>query len=338
MITVLWIQLVGAALVIFVASNFLAKSADVISLKTGLGRAFVGVVLLATATSLPELATGISAITVVNEPDLALGDAFGSNLFNLLIIGLLDIYWREGPILRSIGSASILVGVLGIVVISFAGTAVIMHGLVSTFENWYVSPMSVVLFGLFLVSMYMIYRNERTVSKDTVDLTEHQKYVSASIGRAVVTYIVAALLVVGAGIWLAILGDHIADEMGWQASFVGTQFLALSTSLPELATSFSAIRLRAPELAITNLLGSNLFNMGFVLFADDLVYQNGVVWAHVSWIHGVTALIAVLMTSVVIVSLVYYMRNESGKSWKITVAPVLIGCYVLSSLLAFYMG
>ena len=102
MITLFWIQLIGAALVIVVASNFLAKSADVISVKTGLGRAFVGVVLLATATSLPELATGISAITVVGEPDLALGDAFGSNLFNLLIIGLLDIYWREGPILRSV--------------------------------------------------------------------------------------------------------------------------------------------------------------------------------------------------------------------------------------------
>lgn len=337
MITLFWIQLIGAALVIVVASNFLAKSADVISVKTGLGRAFVGVVLLATATSLPELATGISAITVVGEPDLALGDAFGSNLFNLLIIGLLDIYWREGPILRSVGSASILIGVLGIVVISLAGTAVIIHGTVNTFENWYISPMSVVLFGFFLVAMYMIYRAERAVSHDTVELTENQQYISKSIGMAVVTYIVAAIFIVGAGIWLAIVGDHIADEMGWQASFVGTQFLALSTSLPELATSFSAIRLRAPELAITNVLGSNLFNMGFVLFVDDLVYQNGVVWADVSWIHGVTALIAVLMTSVVVVSLVYHLRNESGKSWKIE-SPVLISCYVVASLLVFYMA
>ena len=126
-LALLWLQLAGAAVVILVASNFLAKSADVIAFKTGLGRAFIGVILLATATSLPELGTGITAVTLVGEPDLAAGDAFGSNLFNLMIIGLLDIFWREGPILRSVSGASVLVGALGIVIISLAGAAVLIQ-------------------------------------------------------------------------------------------------------------------------------------------------------------------------------------------------------------------
>ena len=119
-LALLWLQLAGAAIVILGASNFLAKSADVIAFKTGLGRAFIGVVLLATATSLPELGTGVSSITLVDEPDLAVGDAFGSNLFNLLIIGLLDLFWRNGPILGSVSITSVLIGSLGIIVISLA--------------------------------------------------------------------------------------------------------------------------------------------------------------------------------------------------------------------------
>ena len=71
---VLWLMLAAAAVIILGASNFLAKSADVIAFKTGLGRAFIGVVLLATATSLPELGVGVSSVTLADNPDLAVGD------------------------------------------------------------------------------------------------------------------------------------------------------------------------------------------------------------------------------------------------------------------------
>ena len=70
--------------------------------------------------------------------------------------------------------------------------------------------------------------------------------------------------------------------MGWEASFVGTQFLAISTSLPEFAASYAAVRIGAPDLAIANLLGSNLFNMGFVLFIDDVAYVDGPLWTGIA--------------------------------------------------------
>ena len=333
----LWLQLAGAAAVILVASNFLAKSADVIAFKTGLGRAFIGVVLLATATSLPELGTGVTAVTLVDEPDLAAGDAFGSNLFNLLIIGLLDIFWRQGPILRSVSSASVLVGALGIILISLAGTAVLIHGMTTTIENWYISPMSVVLIVAFFVAMYMIYRAEQAVDREAETSAEDHQYASDSMSRATVTYVLAAAVVVGGGIWLAMTGDHVAEEMGWEASFVGTQFLAFSTSLPELATSFAAIRMHAPELAITNVLGSNLFNMGFVLFLDDAAYSKGVFWGAISEIHILTAVIGIVMTSVVIIALLGHLREGPTRFWKVE-TPLLIGLYLTASLLVFYLG
>ena len=139
-VALLWLQLAGAAVVILGASSFLAKSADIIAFKTGLGRAFIGVVLLATATSLPELGTGLASVTYLGEPDLAAGDAFGSNLFNLLIIGLLDLFWRRGPILTSVSTSSVVVGTLGIVIIAVAGLTIAIHTTSMTISTWYISP------------------------------------------------------------------------------------------------------------------------------------------------------------------------------------------------------
>ena len=339
-LTLLWLQLAAAAAVILVTAHFMARSADVIAEKTGLGRSFVGVVLLATATSLPELGTGVSAIALFGEADLAAGDAFGSNLFNLLIIGLLDLFWRRGPILGHVTPTSALVGVLGILVISIAVVAMVLHGLTTATATWYVSPMSFISFATLLIGMYLIYRAEHGDDSSS-DPGEHQppepSYAGESLARAFATYLVSAAVVVGAAVWLAYAGDALADEMGWEASFMGTQFLALSTSLPELAASFAALRLGAPELAITNVLGSNLFNMGFVLFLDDVAFTGGVLWSGVSGIHALTGVIAVIMTAIVIVGL---LRSTPRKT-RFPITPegaAMILLYIVASVLVFSLS
>ena len=125
--------------------------------------------------------------------------------------------------------------------------------------------------------------------------------------------------------------------MGWEASFVGTLFLAFSTSLPELATSFAAIRLNAPELAITNVLGSNLFNMSVVLFFDDMAYTQGVLWSGLSSVHAVTGGLAVVMTLVVIAGLVARPRRRPVKY--LTFESVsLVALYAAASVLVFRLA
>ena len=343
----LWLQLAGLAAIILIAANFLTKSADIIAFKTGLGRAFIGVVLLATATSLPELGTGVSSVALVGTPDLAAGDAFGSNVFNLLIIGLLDLFWRRGPILTTVGSASKVVAFLGIILIALAGAAVLIHSGNEILSNWYLSPVSLVMLVVFFVAMYVTYRVENSVeNSQELDQELEQgheyaeqghEYASARLHRSVVGYLVAASFVVGAAIWLAETGDRLAVEMGWEASFVGTQFLAFSTSLPELAASFAAIRLRAPELAITAVLGSNIFNMGFILFMDDVAFTEGVFWSAISNVHAITAAVAILMTLVVIIGMIKRVRARPAKWWTVE-ALALIGLYIAGSILVLYLG
>ncbi len=336
-LTLLWLQLAAAAGLILVTAHFMAGAADVIAEKTGLGRSFVGVVMLATATSLPELGTGVSAITLVGEVDLAVGDAFGSNLFNLLIIGLLDIYWRRGPVLSSVSPTSALVGVLGITVISVALTAILVHGFTSHMAGWYISPMSFILIGVFLVSMFLIYRAE-SQEQETAGPSEIERYSDKSLTRAFATYLTMAVVVVASAVWLANLGEDLAHAMGWEASFVGTQFLAFSTSLPELAASFAALRLGAPELAITNVLGSNLFNMGFVLFMDDVTFVEGSLWRSISDIHMLTAIIAVIMSAIV-VSGILTKRRGGRRSLPISIeGALMIALYIAASVLVFTLA
>ncbi len=334
-VALLWLQLLGAAAVILFASTFLAKSADVIAIKTGLGRSFIGVVLLATATSLPEPGLGVSSITLFDEPDLAAGDAFGSNIFNLLIIGLLDLYWRNGPILNRVSATSTVVAALGILIISLTIVAMIFHDSTTATSGWTISPVSIAIVFVFLAAMYMIYRFDRT-QKGQSD-TEQGAHLSSSLTRAALFYVLAAMVIVASALWLANIGNEISDAMGWEASFVGTQFLAFSTSLPELAASIAAIRINAPELAISNVLGSNLFNMGFILFMDDVALTGAPLWTAISGIHMLTAAIAILMTSVIVIALMSRPRSRPGRFWTAE-AAILIGLYMLSSVLVFKLG
>ena len=336
---ILWGQLGVATVVILGASLFLAKSADVIAIKTGLGRTFVGVVLLATATSLPELGTGVSAVAVLGEPDLAVGGAFGSNLFNLLIIGLMDIFWWNRYLLNHVGMSSVVVGALGIAVIALGGLSVLVHDMTGVFDAWPVSPLSIMLIGGFAVAMYFVYLFEKGKDQgdDGTAAGGTEQYASERLPIHIGMYAATALVVVGAAVWLSFVSDDLAVEMGWQKSFMGTQFLAAATSLPELATSFAALRIGAPELAITNLLGSNLFNMGFVLFLNDVAHTSGPIWGAVSPVHALTGFIAIVMTAVVVLAVVTRPRKERPGFGTIE-SGVLVAVYALASVLVFALG
>jgi len=336
---VLWLQFAASAVLILLAAHFLASSADTVAERTGLGRSFIGVVMLATATSLPELATGISSIAWLDAPDLAIGDAFGSNLFNLLIIGLADLYWQNGPLLTAVSRTSVLVAALGAGLIGLAALAIFIYSETDVTAEWFLSPLTILLLLGFIAAMYLIYRHSQQ-SQESQPSDESQPDSDRSpqsLSRALLIYAVSAAIVVAAAVWLADVGEQIAETMHWEESFVGTQFLAISTSLPEIGTSLAALRLGAPDLAITNVLGSNVFNMGIVLFFDDLAFTDGAIWSAVSTVHVLSGLIAVLMTMVVIVGIMTRPRARARRLWT-PEGVTLVGAYAGASALLFLLA
>ena len=224
-----------------------------------------------------------------------------------------------------------LIAALGLLVIGLAASGVFIHQQLEFATGSFISPISIAILATFVLAMWILYHTERRGPA-----TIHPEP-DSSMRRAFVIYAISAAAVVAAAIWLANTGDSLAEELGLERSFVGTQFLALSTSLPELAASIAAIRLGAPELAISSVLGSNLFNMGFVLFADDLVYTDGPLWEVVAPVHIFTAITAMLMTAVVIVALATQERGRPGRFFTFE-AVMLAVLYVGGSVLIFELA
>src|SRR4030067_388616 len=121
----LWLQFILCSAVIVLCGTKLAKYGDVIAEKTGLGRAWIGLVLMASVTSLPELITGISSVAYANVTNIALGDIMGSCVFNLSIIALMDILHGPKPKFSKAEPGHIISAGVGLILIGLASISIL---------------------------------------------------------------------------------------------------------------------------------------------------------------------------------------------------------------------
>jgi len=326
----IWLKFLICVLLVLFFGARLSRYGDVIAEKTGLSGFWVGLLLLAVITSLPEVITGVSAVTVVEVPDLAMGTIFGSNLLNLLIIAVLDIIHRGGPLLSIAGAGHRLSGGLSIVLVAFAAGSILLGTRVWDGAIGWVGIYSLVLVFLYLLGSRGIFRLEGRKQQETRAL----RYQKISSRRAYIGFAIAAVAIIGSGIWLAIIGDELAEVTGWDATFVGSLFLAATTSLPELVVAISALRLGAVDMAIADMLGSNMFNAGIGIAAIDLFYHKDSIFAASSEDHVITASLIALMTLIVIAGLIFRTKRKTFKvmSWY---SIALIGVYIIGAYILF---
>jgi cation:H+ antiporter len=305
----IWLQFSACTLIILLAGTQLSKYGDIIAEKTGLGRTWIGVVLMASVTSLPELVTGLSSVTYFDLPNIAAGDVLGSCMFNILILALLD--FRRGTLPLStqaqqgqVLSAGFGVLMLGLVCLNLAAGAKLPA------LGW-VSLVSPLLLLAYLLAMRLVFLYERRRRAEYMeDHAEELQHEDISRARAFGLYALNALFVIGAALWLPGLGESIAEMTGLGRTFVGSLFIALSTSLPEIVVSFAALRLGAVDLALGNLFGSNLFNLG-ILALDDLFYVKGPLLALISPSHLISASGALMLTAIAVIGLTYRATRKS---------------------------
>ncbi|MEB3182474.1 MAG: sodium:calcium antiporter [Nostocaceae cyanobacterium] len=303
--------IICVGLVIAVGSQ-LSESADVLAEKTGWGRNWVGAILLAGATSLPELATGTSAVVVFNVPDLAIGGILGSCLFNLLLLAILDIFTGPEPLLRRAQISHGLAAGLGCVMMGVAGIGILLTqaGTPLTIA-WFGLP-SILLLILYIVSARLVAQFERR-RRQEVRSQEAQElqYDHIKPRRAYLTFALLSGAIIVLGVWLAFLGDRLAVVTGLGESFVGALLLAAATSLPELVASLAAVRFNAVDLAVSNLFGSNLFNLA-ILGIYDLTYVRGNLLININHsVHLFTIIVAIMMTAIALVGLIYRAARRS---------------------------
>lgn len=330
-----WLSLLVCIAAIGLAGSRLSRYGDVIAEKTGMGRGWVGLVLLATVTSLPELVTGLSAVTIAGVPNIAVGDALGSCVFNLAILVAVDFLHGGESIYRRAGRGHILSAAFGIVLLGLVAASLILAGQGERLALGHVGVYTPVIVILYLLAMRTVYQYERRELAEFVEEVA-ERYPHIRLRSATTGYGLAAAVVVAAGTWLPFVGADIAVQMGWHDSFVGTLLVAAATSAPEIAVTLSAVRLGALDMAVANLLGSNLFDI-VILAIDDLFYAGGPLLASVSPVHAVSAVSAMIMTGMAVVGLFYRPAGPlwRGMSW---ISLFLLALYLINSYVLFRHG
>jgi cation:H+ antiporter len=250
----------------------------------------------------------VSSVTVAGVPEIAVGDVLGSCAFNLLLLVMLDLFYRQESVYTRASHGHVLGGGFGVILLGVVGFALLWSALGGVPALAHVGIYTPAIFLLYAIALRTVFLySQRTLAEYAGE--EPNRYPQLSLSQTLWRYLGAALFVVGAAVWLPFIGERLAATMGWHQSFVGTLFVAFVTSVPELVVTFAAMKLGALDMALGNLVGSNLFNI-MILGVDDLFYTTGPLLAHVSVVHTATALTAMAMTGIAIVALLYHPRKR----------------------------
>ena len=334
-----WVVFVLSAVAVGFSGWHLARQGDRISSQTGLGGLWVGVILIASATSLPEIITIISAVAI-DEPNLAAGNLFGSSMANMLILAVIDLMHRRRRVLQTISQGQGLVAMLAVALTVMAAAFIVSE---SPLAIGHVGIETLVLAAVYLLGTRIVLSQEyvdalaRMAARTSPDDADNSRpgeepRLRMPERETVLLFLSAAAVIVVGGLLLALSAEGISNQTGLEASFVGVLFLATATSLPELLSSISAVRLGAHDLAVGNLFGSNCFNMAaFVII--DFAYTPGPILDVVDQADVVAALVAVFLMATAMMGIMY--RAERRYWFLEPDAAAIIVAYGLGLLMVY---
>lgn len=320
-----WLVFTVTAVLVVIAGARLAHDGDTIADRTGWGATWVGAILVAGATSLPEIATDIAAIWQ-GQPDLAVGDLFGSSMANMTILAVADLLTRQTRLLDAVAVNLTLVAALAIGLTSLAAVGILSGDNFSILGiGW--APL---LIGIgYVLGMRMLHRNRASPSGKQEN---GRRSGGGSLRKPVIGFTVAAAVILVAAPFLASSGATLAREWGIATGFFGVVFLAAATSLPEAAVVFTAIKTGAYDLAVGNLIGSNCFNM-LVLLILDVADGSGALLAGVDAGVVIGALVATVLMTQVMLDL---LNRPEKRVWYLEPGPALTVATYAAGLLLTY--
>lgn len=331
----IWLKFLLCLVVIWLAGARLSRYGDIIAEKTGMSRSWVGLILLATVTSLPELVTGLTAVTVAHVPNIAVGNLLGACVLNLAMLAIVDLAYRQEPVYTRASQGHILSASFGVLMGGVAGLSILLYGSGHVSAIGRIGLYTPILIAAYILAIRTVYHYERRQLAEFVEESA-ERYPDVTLRQATIRYLIAASAVVAMAIWLPFVGEEIANEMGWHKSFVGTLFIAMATTSPELAVTISAVRLGALDMAIANLLGSNLFNL-LILGILDPFFERGPLLGNVSALHASSAFSMIIMSGAAIAALLYRPADRLIRSigW---ISLFLLALYGVNSYVLFRYG
>ncbi|EZH66994.1 hypothetical protein DH09_03375 [Bacillaceae bacterium JMAK1] len=313
-----------AVIVTVFAAIKISTYADAITRLSSVGALFVGTFLLAGATSLPEVTTSVTAVFLDN-PDMAVGNVLGSNLFNLSILAVFLLIYRHRAILNSVHKEQRHTAILGVLMTTFVVVA-LFYTIEIPVVN--IGVESLVLLFLYGLSIWLLRGADEQSSDAEDEKATEEKY---TLKHAITGFIIAAIFILISGTVLTFSGDQIAILTGLGSSFVGSFLIATSTSLPEVVTVYVALKLGNHNLAAASIFGSNLFNL-LILVLCDFLYPGSILLA-ASPTNIYTG--GLLLLSSLVVTLAIFRAQTKRR---ITVAfPIMMLLFYASSMVLLYL-
>ncbi len=317
----------GASAVVVFSAVMLARAGDVIAARTGLGHLWVGSLLIAGATSLPELVTNVTAVRIDN-PGLAAGNILGANMLNVSNLAVIAAIFGGREIYRRLSKGQEYLAIVAFAMTALAAT----HVVLGSDAHWFgVSPAAISILVIYLVGSRVLYVASKN---DPAGVEGEPPERSLSWGWAV--FLVSAAFVAVSAWALALSADAIAEETGISASFIGVLAVAIVTTLPELTVGITSIRIGAPEMAVAGLYGSNAFNIA-ILAVADLAYADDALFSSLDSSHLIAAGFAVLLMGLGLIQ-VRLRRTLKYFSFTEPSTVTIVAIYLVGLFLVFRAG
>jgi cation:H+ antiporter len=302
----LWLNgliFLGAAVVVWMAGTRLTHALDAIANKTGLGEAFVGMLLLGGITSLPEVANVLTA-SAGGVPALAVNNLLGSAAINILLLALVDaVIGREALTSVVAAPATMMMGALCMLVLALVAVAVTVGDVAVLGVGLWSVAIFLVSIGSFAIAASYGKRAPWVLKEGQAVVDGRDEPASeASVSRLALVASVTAVLIFAAGYTLSEVGDVLAERSGLGAGFVGFMLIGLATSMPELSSITTALRIRRYEMAFGQVLGTNFVNLSLFLLAD-VAYRGGPVVSELGNFEVLSALLGLILVGIFLVGL-----------------------------------
>ncbi|MEO6944360.1 MAG: sodium:calcium antiporter [Lacisediminihabitans sp.] len=309
----------AAAIVVWIAGIQLSKTTDVLDKKLHLGSALGGLIVLAVATNLPEIAITVSA-AISGNIDVAVGNILGGIALQTVVLVLLDLFGKRGrgvkPLTYRAASLTLLLEAL--VVVAILGTVLAGTQLPSGLIFAGVTPEGVLIVVAWVVGLLLVKRSGSKLpwheNGKAPDATPHQSGhrrrtpQTMTTTRASVIFTVAALATLVAGVVLERVGEAASSQLGLSGILFGATILALATSLPELSTGIQSIRQGDDNLAMSDIFGGNAFLP--VLFLVATVISGKAVLSNANASDIYLSALAVVLTLVYAVGLLFRPQKK----------------------------
>ncbi len=321
-----WLQFILTSILIIFAATQLAKYGDVIAIRTRLSGMFIGVLLLAGATSLPEVFTSISSLNQ-NSPNLAAGNLLGSNTFNMLLLAIIDVVTINQRVLRKGALKHALTGSLAVFMIGIVVFFIIAD---IQFSIGWVGIDSIIIIAVYIMSVGLIQQNilpASNVGDGHIVPSGTPKLITGIIG-----FVVAATVIVLITPLMVESANEISEITGLGTTFIGTTLVAFVTSLPEFVTTLAAIKIGANDMAIGNLFGSNMFNM-FAIGITDIFYTQGRFLSVIDPAFILVGMLGLVMTGL---ALIGNLAKIERRIWFIEIDVLLLVLVYIAGLWLLY--